>query len=194
MSNALVLRPAPGPRRHALAITAVIAVVLVIGGVMAGGRPALFTGIGLALLLAAAIAVYLRRSHIVVTPTEISVRGLWFHRRRDRADAASILRTKVVQPGAAPAETIVLFDPDQRALLRINGALFSVADLDRLVDHLDLPVAGSEGPVSAGQFAREQPGASSWVERHMLAFILLCALGFAVVAVVVGTVIAALSG
>ncbi len=194
MSIALVIRPAPGPRRHVLLITAVIGVVLVIGGAMAGGRPALSTGIGLALVLAIAIAIYLRRSRIVVTPAEISVRGLWFHRRRDRANAASLVRTTVIHPGDAPAETIVVLDPGQRPLLTINAALYSSADLDRLVDHLDLPVAGSDGPVTAGQFAREQPEAAGWVQRHMLAFVLLCALGFAVLALVLGTVIAAVSG
>jgi hypothetical protein len=197
VSNALVIRPAPGPRRRVLVITAVISVVLVIGGALAGDRstlPPLLTGIGLALLLAIAVAVYLWRSRIVVTPAEISVRGLWFHRRRDRTNAASVIRATVVHPGDAPAETIVVLDSGQRALLRINGALYSPADLDRLVGHLDLPVAGSDRPVTAGQFAREQPGASSWIERHMLAFILLCAAGFAVLALVLGTVIAALSG
>ncbi|PZF81437.1 hypothetical protein [Jiangella anatolica] len=192
-TDVLVLRPASGPRRQVLTIAAVISVVLVIGGVMAGGRPALVTGIGLAALLALAVAVYLWRSRIVVTPAEISVRGLWFHRRRDRADAASAIRATVVQPMAAPSETIVVLDPGRRALLRINAALYSPADVDRLMDHLELPVAGSDGPVTAAQFAREQPGASSWIERHMLAFILLCALGFAVLALVLGTVIAALS-
>lgn len=193
-TDVLVLRPAPGPRRLVYRITTVIPVVLVIAGVLAEGRPALITGIGLALVFAAAMAVYLWRSRIMVTATEISARGLWFHRRRDRAKAASLIRMTVVHPGAAPAETIVVFDPGRRPLLSINAALYSAADLDRLVDHLGLPVAGSDGPVTAAQFARDQPEAAGWVQRHMLAFILLCAAGFAVLALVLGTVIAAVSG
>ncbi|MBB5789405.1 hypothetical protein [Jiangella mangrovi] len=193
-ADLIVLRPAPGPRRQVLMIAAVIAVVLVIAGVMAGGRPALITCIVLALLLAAAAAVYLGRSRIVVTPAEISVRGLWFHHRRDRTLAAALVRATVVQPMAAPAETIVVVDVDDRALLRINGALYSTSDLDRLVDHLGLISGGPDRPVTLGQLARERPGSVGWVGRHPVAFTLLCALGFAVLAVVLGAVIAGLSG
>jgi hypothetical protein len=60
-TDVLVLRPAAGPRRQVLTIAAVIAVVLLVAGVLAGGRPALITCISLVLLLAATIAVYLWR-------------------------------------------------------------------------------------------------------------------------------------
>lgn len=194
MSDTLVLRPAPAPRRLVYRITAVISVVLVIAGVMAGGRPALITCIGLVLLLAVAVALYLWRSRIVVTPAEISARGLWFHHRSDRGQAASLVRAMVIHPGAAPAETIVVFDSDEHALLRINGALYASADIDRLVDHLGLPTGGPDRPVTTGQLARERPGTVGWIGRHPVAFTLLCALGFAVLAVVLGAVVAALSG
>jgi len=48
-TDVLVLRPAAGPRRQVLTIAAVIAVVLVVAGVLAGGRPALITCISLVL-------------------------------------------------------------------------------------------------------------------------------------------------
>jgi uncharacterized Tic20 family protein len=191
-TDVLVLRPAAGPRRQVLTIAAVIAVVLVVAGVLAGGRPALITCIGLVLLLAATIAVYLWRSRIVVTPVEISARGLTFHRRRDRGLAASVIRATVVQPGAV-SETIVVLDAGGYALLSINGALYAPADLDRLVDHLGLPTGRPDGPVTMAQLGREQPGAVSWIGRNLIAFTLLCALGFAVAAVVLGTVVAALT-
>jgi hypothetical protein len=192
-TDVLVLRPAAGPRRQVLTIAAVIAVVLVVAGVLAGGRPALITCISLVLLLAATIAVYLWRSRIVVTPAEISARGLTFHRRRDRALAASVIRATVVQPGAV-SETIVVLDAGEHALLSINGALYAPADLDRLVDHLGLPTGGPDGPVTTAQLARERPGTVGWIGRHPVAFTLLCALGFAVAAVVLGTLVAALTG
>ncbi|MEV0288675.1 MULTISPECIES: hypothetical protein [unclassified Kribbella] len=192
-TDSLVLRPAAGPRRQVLTIAAVIAVVLVVAGVMAGGRPALITCISLVLLLAATIAVYLSRSRIVVTPAEISARGLTFHRRRDRALAASVIRAKVIQPGAV-SETIVVLGTGGHALLSINGALYAPADLDRLVDHLGLPTGGPSGPVTTAQLARERAGTVGWAGRHPVAFALLCALGFAVGAVVLGTVVAALTG
>jgi hypothetical protein len=192
-ADVLVLRPATGPRRQVLSIAAAIAVVLVVGGVLAGGRPALITCISLVLLLAAAIAVYLWRSRIVVTPAEISARGLTFHRRRDRALAASVVRATVVQPGAV-SETIVVLDAGEHALLSINGALYAPADLDRLVDHLGLPTGGPDGPVTTAQLARARPGTVGWIGRHPVAFTLLCALGLAVAAVVLGTVVAALTG
>lgn len=188
----LVLRPAAGPRRQVLTIAAVIAVTLVVAGVLAGGRAALITCIGLVLLLAVTITVYLWRSRIVVTPTDISARGLTFHRRRDRALAASVLRATVVQPGAV-SETIVVLDAGQQALLTINGALYAPADLDRLVNHLGLPTGRPDGPVTMAQLARERPGSVSWIGRNLIAFTLLCALGFAVAAVLLGTVVAALT-
>lgn len=191
-TDVLVLRPAAGPRRQVLTIAGVIALVLIIGGVMAGGRPALITCIGLILLLAATIAVYLWRSRIVVTPADISARGLTFHRRRDRALAASVLRATVVQPGAV-SETIVVLDAGGHALLSINGALYAPADLDRLVAHLGLPTGSPNGPVTTAQLAREQPGSVGWAGRNLIAFTLLCTIGFAVAAVVLGTVVAALT-
>ncbi|RZT17179.1 hypothetical protein EV649_4716 [Kribbella sp. VKM Ac-2569] len=191
-TDVLVLRPAAGPRRQVLTIAAVIAVTLVVAGVLAGGRPALITCIGLVLLLAATIAVYLRRSRIVVTPVDISARGLTFHRRRDRALAASLIRATVVQPGAV-SETIVVLDGGGHALLSINGALYAPADLDRLVNHLGLPTGRPDGLVTMAQLARERPGTVGWIGRNLIAFTLLCALGFAVAAVVLGTVVAALT-
>ncbi|TWD79973.1 hypothetical protein FB561_1039 [Kribbella amoyensis] len=192
-TDLLVLRPAAGPRRKVFLIAAIVAVALLIGGVNAGGRPALITSIGLALLLAATLAVYLRRSRIVVTPAEISARGLTFHHRRDRALAASVIRATVVHPGAS-AETIVVLGAGGHALLTINGALYSPTDLDRLVFHLGLPIGGPGRPITTTQLAREQPGSVGWAGRHPIAFTLLCALGFAVAAVVLGAVIAALTG
>ncbi|TCC26157.1 hypothetical protein [Kribbella sindirgiensis] len=192
-TDVLVLRPAAGPRRVVLRFTAVTAAAFIVGGVVAGGRAALITSIGLVVLLAASMAVYLSRSRIVVTPAEISARGLTFHRRRDRRLAASVLRATVVQPGAV-SETIVVLDAGQRALLSINGALYAQADLDRLVHHLGLPIGGPSGPVTMAQLGRERPDAVSWAGRHPIAFPLLCALGFAVIAVVLGTLIAALTG
>ncbi|MET9312836.1 hypothetical protein ABZX12_13480 [Kribbella sp. NPDC003505] len=191
-TDVLVLRPGAGPRRQVLTFTVVIAVVLVIAGVLAGGLPALITGISLALLLAITLAIYLSRSRIVVTPAEISARGLTFHRRRDRTLAASVLRATVVQPGAV-SDTIVVLDAGQQALLTINGALYAPSDLDRLVNHLGLPTGGSDKPITMVQLARRQPGAVSWAGRHPIAFPLLCALGFAVIAVVLGTIVAALT-
>jgi hypothetical protein len=143
-------------------------------------------------LLAATIAIYLWRSRIVVTPADISARGLTFHRRRDRALAASVLRATVVQPGAV-SETIVVLNAGGHALLTINGALYATADLDRLVNHLGLPTGSPDGPVTMTQLARERPGTVGWIGRHLVAFTLLCALGFAVAAVVLGTVVAALT-
>ncbi|WP_432947041.1 hypothetical protein ACQPXM_09865 [Kribbella sp. CA-253562] len=191
-TDVLVLRPASGPRRQVFTIVAVISVVLVVGGVMAGGGPALITSISLVLLLAATIAVYLSRSRVVVTPAEISARGLTFHRRRDRALAASVIRATVVQPGAV-SETVVVLDAAGHALLTINGALYAPADLDRLIHHLGLPTGGPARPVTLTQLALERPGTVGWVGRHPVAFTLLCALGFAVGAVVLGVVVAAVT-
>jgi len=192
-TEVLVLRPTAGQRRRVFTIAAVISATLVVGGVMAGGGPALITSISLALLLVATFSVYLRRSHIIVTPGEISVRGLTFHRRRDRRLAASVIRATVVHPGAV-AETIVVVDAGQRALLTINGALYSSADFDRLINHLALPTGGPGRPVTTAQLARERPGTVGWVGRHPVVFTLLCALGFGVAAVVLGVVLAALTG
>lgn len=192
-TDVLVLRPAPGPRRQVLLIATVVSVALIIGGVNAGGRPALITVIGLVLLLAATVAVYLRVSRIRITASEISARGLTFHRRRDRAQAASVIRATVVHPGAT-AETIVVLDAGGHTMLTINGALYSPAGLDRLIEHLGLPTGGPDGPVTLPQLGREQPGSVGWIGRHPVAVTLLCALGFAVVAVVLGAVVAALTG
>lgn len=192
-TDVLVLRPGASQRRLALTMVLVIGAALVAGGIVAGGRPAMITCISLVVLLAVWMAVYLSRSRIVVTPAEISARGLTFHRRRDRALARSVLRATVVQAGAV-SETIVVLDGGGQVLLNINGALYERTDLDRLINHLGLPTDRPGQSVTLTQLAQQQPGAVSWAGRHLAAFTLLCALGFAVIAVVLGAVVAALTG
>lgn len=191
-TDVLVLRPGAGPRRQIFTILAVISGAFVIAGFNTGGRPAWITCIGLILLLAGIVAVYLRRSQIVVTPTEISARGLTFHRRRDRALAASVIRATVVQPGAV-SETIVILDAAGHTLLSINGALYSPADRDRLIGYLGLPTSAPGRPVTLVQLGREQPGTVGWAGRHPVAITLLCTLGFAVTAVLLGTLVTILT-
>lgn len=189
MSNALVVRPAPGPRRHALTIAAVIAAVLLLAGVLAGGRPALFTGIGLAAVTVVTVLVHLWRSRILVTPAEISARGLFGRRRGDRGLAASVVQATLIRPGAS-ARTVFVLDAEGQVLLRIDGALYAPDDLDRLVAHLGLPAGGSDDPVTGARLARAQPGAAGWIERHPVGVILLCAAGFVVIALVGGALLA----
>ncbi len=195
-TDVLVLRPGPSARRLVFKIAAVISIVLVAAGIHAGikggGRAAVILGAGLALLLCGTSAVYLRRSRIIVTPTEISARGMTFHRRRDRALAASVLRATVVLQGAV-SETIVISDAGGYALLTINGAPYETADLDRLISHLGLPTSGPDGPVTFAQLGRQRPGSVGWAGRHPIAFTLLCAVGFAVAALVFAVVSTALT-
>ncbi|SEE78276.1 hypothetical protein [Jiangella alba] len=191
MSTTLVLRPAPGPRRHLLSIAAVIAVVLVIAGALAGGRPALITGIALAAVVILAAAAHLWRSRIVAAPAEISARWLFGRRRQDRADAASVVLTTLIRPGAAARTVFVLGARDQ-VLMRINGALYAPEDLDRLVEHLELPLGGPDDPVTGARLARAQPGAAGWIERHPAGVILICIAAFIVIAVVGGALLAGL--
>lgn len=191
MSTPLVLRPAAGPRRQLLSIAAVIAVVLVVAGALAGGRPALITGLALAALTIVVAAAHLWRSRIVADPAAISVRRLFGHRRLDRAEAASVVLATLLRPGAA-ARTVFLLDAQGGVLARINGALYDPADLDRLVEHLGLPLGGPDDPVTGARLARAQPGAAGWVERHPVGVILLCVAGFAVIAVVGGALLAGL--
>ncbi|WP_053202331.1 hypothetical protein [Jiangella muralis] len=191
MSTPLVLRPAPGPRRQLLSTGAVIAVVLVIAGALAGGRPALITGIALAALVIVTVAAHLWLSRIVAAPGEITVRGLFGQRRHDRADAASVVLATLLRPGAA-ARTVFLLDAQGRVLMRINGALYAQDDLDRLVEHLELPIGGPDDPVTGARLARAQPGAAGWIERHPVGVILICIAGFAVIAVVGGALLAGL--
>lgn len=190
MSTPLVLRPAPGPRRRLLSVAAVIAAVLLVAGALAGGRPALITGIALAALVIVAVAAQLGRSRIVVAPTEIVVRGLFRRRRRDRADAA-VVQATLLRPAAA-ARTVFLLDAGGRVVLRIDGTLYAPDDLDHLVENLGLPSGGPDDPVAAARLARAQPGAAGWIERHPVGVVLICVAGFIVIALVGGTLLAAL--
>ncbi len=187
-TDVLVLRPGPGPRRRVFLFIAVTSLAFVLGGIKAGGRAGLITGIGLTLLLAVTFAVYLRVSRIVVTPTEISARGLTFHHRRDRALAAGVIRATVVQAGST-SETIVICDVTGYALLSISGALYSAADRDRLVGYLGLPTTAPGRPVSLVQLSREVPGSVGWAGRHPFWVIVLCTAAFAVIALGGGTLL-----
>ncbi|MFB6718532.1 hypothetical protein ACFCV3_00140 [Kribbella sp. NPDC056345] len=186
-TDVLVLRPGAGPRRQVLLIVAVISAAFVLAGFNTGGA-AWIVCIGCILVMVVTVAVYLQVSRIVVTPTEISARGLTFHRRRDRALAAGVLRATVVQPGAV-SETIVIYDAGGRPLLTINGALYSDADRDRLIGYLGLPTTVPGKPLSLVQLSREAPGSVSWAGRHPFWVIVICTVGFAIIALGGGTLL-----
>ncbi|GAB3928881.1 hypothetical protein GCM10029976_027500 [Kribbella albertanoniae] len=187
-TDVLVLRPGTGPRRQVYRIVAAISGAFVIAGFVNASRAKWIFAISCILFLVVTVAVYLRVSRIVVTPTEISARGLTFHRRRDRALAAGVIRATVVQPGAV-SESIIICDATGYALLTINGALYSAADRDKLVWYLGLPTNVPGQPLSFVQLSRQVPGSVSWAGRHPFWVIVLCTVGFAVIALGGGTLL-----
>lgn len=177
----LVLRPTVRHRPWVLAPVVLFAGPFAVAGVLIGWPVGLIP-----LALAAAVVVpvtgVLVRSRIVVTPSEIIVRGFVTRRRADRAQAASIVRAVIVAPRGPISDTIFVLDRDEKPLLRIYGTNYARADLDRLVARLGLPAGTADRPITAAQLAGRYPGIVSWAEQHP--FKLACGVTLVVVPLV----------
>ncbi|WP_116950748.1 hypothetical protein [Jiangella endophytica] len=174
----LVLRPTVRHRPLAL-IPVIVFVGLCVYAGAAGGTTGVLAGLAVASLVVVPVAGHLLRSRIVVTPSEISVRGFVTHKRADRYQAASIVRATVVAPRAPANDSLFVLDRDEKLLLRIHGVNYPTADLDRLVEHLRLPTVTADRPLTANQVAKQYHGIVPWIERHPYKF------GFAVVGAIV---------
>ncbi|PZF81436.1 hypothetical protein [Jiangella anatolica] len=185
-----VLRPSVRHRPLALVPVVVFVVLCVVAGASAG-RFGVLIGLGIASLVVVPVAGVLLRSRIVVTPSEIAVRGFLTHRRADRAQAASVVRAMIVAPRAPLNDSIFVLDRDEKPLLRIQGVNYPRADLDRLVDHLGLPAMTADRPVTAAELERRYPGIVPWIERHPYRFAFAVAGGVVVLAIVIAVIVAA---
>ncbi|TDE00095.1 hypothetical protein [Jiangella asiatica] len=164
----LVLRPSvrnSAIRSRVVGVAVFIAIMLVLPTII-GGLPGLIFGVAFSTVIIAPIAALLLRSRVVVTPTAITVRGMLLQRRKDRATAASVVRAMLVVPRTGLVDTVFVLDAKKRPLLRINGNIYRTADLDRLVQHLGLPTAAVQHPVTVPQLESMHPGIVSWVEAN----------------------------
>ncbi|TDD71358.1 hypothetical protein E1262_07085 [Jiangella aurantiaca] len=186
----LVLRPTVRHRPWALVPVVLFVAIAVVSGAGAGW-PGVLIGLGVAALVVVPIAGHLLRSRIVVTPSEIAVRGFVTHKRVDRSQAASVVRAMLVAPRAPLNDTVFLLDRDERPLLRIHGVNYPTADLDRLVEHLGLPAMTADRPVTAAELARRYPGIVPWIERHPFRFAFGVAGGIVVLVIIIAVIIAA---
>jgi hypothetical protein len=134
----------------------------------------------------------LRQRGIVVTPHEITVRGLLFRRRGKRARAVSVVRARVIQPRALVFDTVYVIGADGAAVIRINGQHYARADMDRLVAFLGLPWSGPSDPVTAPQLDAAYPGVVPWHQAHPYQFGMAGA-GFGVVLAVLIAVVSMLA-
>ncbi|WP_106537434.1 hypothetical protein [Haloactinopolyspora alba] len=161
----LVLRPAPSKQREILILATVLGAVFVALAAVYGATAALVTAAavaaGLALLAAAS-----SRSRIVVTADEIAVVGPLRRRNVSRTRAASVVRTVLI-PGRGPiVDTVFVLDGDGQGVLRISGHRYATDDVDRLVEHLGLPVSSPDRPLGMREFAEAYPGTVSRDERQ----------------------------
>ncbi len=184
-----VLRPSLRHRPLVLPAILIVAMCVVVGARF--GWPGVLVGFAVAAVaIVVPLAGYLRRARIVVTPSQITVRGLVTHKRADRDQAASIVRAVIVAPRAPMNDTIFVLDRDEKLLLRIHGVDYPTADLDRLVEVLGLPATTADRPVTATEVARRYPGLVPWIQRHPVMFALAATLVIVVVVIPVAVTIA----
>ncbi|WP_024876046.1 hypothetical protein [Saccharomonospora piscinae] len=166
--------------KHARLYLALNAVMLIVWGayirVELGLTAALVAG-AIYVVFVALVWAHLARSRVGVTAEEVTVYGL-FQRRRSRDRVAGIVRATVVPIKGGPSEQVFLLDSRRELVLRINGAIYSAQDLDRLVEVLQVPCDGPDQPVTPKQLHGLYPGLVSWAERrpYMLTSIVIAAL------------------
>ncbi|WP_116950747.1 hypothetical protein [Jiangella endophytica] len=185
----LELRPSSRRRRSALVLGVVVTGLITVFLAIPGGIVGLLGGLVLAAVVLAILHGHLRRARVVLTRSEIAVRGLVVHRRRDRARAASVVRAVVIPVRGSMADTVFVRDRDDHVLLRIHGSNYETADLDQLVARLGLPTGGPGAPVTAAQLARRYPGIVPFAERRPIAFSLLVAFGSMALLIIVLAVV-----
>ncbi|GAA4321722.1 hypothetical protein ACFQY7_43405 [Actinomadura luteofluorescens] len=193
VQDELVIRP---DFRAGLIVLVVIAVAAagIVAAIVIGDAPAVFALIvgGLfAVMIPLAIGALLS-ARISLTAHELVVQGLFYRKRLPRSRIAEVVRASITAPRGGAGMSLFVLDAQRALLVRVQGSLYPREDLSRLVDVLDVPCSGPDGPVSAKEFAKTYPGLVSWIEQHpyRLAFVIagfLCAAVAAVALVSIAT-------
>ncbi|GAB3477815.1 hypothetical protein GCM10027440_13000 [Nocardiopsis coralliicola] len=183
----LVVRPSRGAGLAVLAVAAVAGAALT-AAAASGAAPAFFAvAVGAAFAaMTAAGTVALYRARITLTGDEITVRGAFSTRRRNRSRVTHAVRAVITAPRGASSESLFLLGGDGGLVIRVPSGAYARADIDRLLDALGVPCGGPGRPVDPRRFAETYPGLLPWAERHpyRLAFAITGAVAAAVLVLV----------
>jgi hypothetical protein len=184
----LVIRPSASHTRRALRAVLLfplicVAILLIGGRLLSLAAAAIVTAGCLA-----AVAVYMRRLKIVVSPTELTRVGFTgISKRWPRAEIGGVLQARLPDsPAYARAfDNLFVLDHTGHTMLRIRSSIWSKTDMAQLTAALGLEPEGP-GPgtfVTVAELARWYPNALPQRERRPWAF------SFGVVAAIVGLII-----
>jgi hypothetical protein len=107
--------------------------------------------------------------------------------------STAILSTKARPIWGAGLERLVLLDADGRAVLRLQGMFWRVADLRTIAESSGASVEEFAFPAQRSEFQERYPQAQWWVEAHPVAtIVLIVSISLAAIVVVVTTDIASI--
>ncbi|RKN04535.1 hypothetical protein D7319_28290 [Streptomyces radicis] len=178
-----MLRPAARLRRGTVAVAAVFGLVSLSPAGALGGAPALLVTAVVAAAVCALLWVRVSRVRVVVSERCVESFGVFRSRVHARAEAARVVRARLVPARGLPFPAVFVLNAGGGVVVRLNGGTYAREDLDRLADHLGLPVSGPAAPVTARQLAVTHPGIVPFFEARPLLT------GFVAAAVVVPVIL-----
>ena len=174
----LVVRPRGKQYRRWLGATPAFMIIFVIIAFSYATRPRALLGDirGITLVLCALAAVlalaatyvYIRRAHVVVTPTEIGKAGFTGRpKMRPRSDVATVVTATMRYPADSRVfRSIFVFDQSGQRIMRLRSMYWAVEDMERIAESLGIAPVDIPGPVSGAQLAKEYPNAVMGFERR----------------------------
>ncbi|NDL60043.1 hypothetical protein [Phytoactinopolyspora mesophila] len=124
-----------------------------------------------AALALAAVAQFLHRERIVVSPTHIrAVRPIGWPRKRARSDISTVVSVRVAAPSGSQAHrNLLLLDGRERLIARLKTPHWTPDDMRQLVRWLGVSPHELERTVTAKQLGRRFPRAVPLAERYPFA-------------------------
>jgi hypothetical protein len=185
--STLVLSPSRDTYKRTLASVPVLIVAIAAFGFARNPTAALIT-LGVTVPAASiAMLLYFRNARIVVSDGQLSRTPIT---GRTRTYAAGDIAEAVLVPELSTGDgrhfpNLFLFDTDGNRAVRLNGSVWSTADMDQLVATLGLEPTVYPGPVKGKDLRSLHPNAIHFVEARPIVTGLLVSLVIVIVAAVV---------
>ena len=126
--------------------------------------------VGALVTLFACLFVYHRYRHTSISVTELCIeeRGFWGRRNTfARSAAASVDLVHTFSPASPdPSPQLIVRDSDDRCLLRMRGAFWSIDAMREVAAYLEPVAAVHEEAMSATEFHERYPDAAYWIENR----------------------------
>jgi len=150
-----------------LALTTPVFAVLYWMSIQNGQWPMVLAVHVLVMVIAGLVMLGYLGASVQVSPAGIRERGFFGRVRTSSiADVASILILEMYRDSALDTQPqLFVCDREGRVLLRMRGMFWSRADMDEVIDQLDVAIEVADGTFTVSDLRRTRPELLYWFER-----------------------------